>query len=210
MAQAFEISTSRNKKHVKFEGDKTKYEIDPLDKTLEELEGYEVEFVDYPSSDRPSSSSWFERFKNYLLHGGGTPKPKPKPVVTTKITANTVKALIGSTARNWLFADSDYFVTDMKTALDQIKYYKVANFTYELPYYDCDDFSFAAMGAIHLSKETAKMAFFIIWVSYKRNGKSYGHALNGACTADKFYVIEPQNYKVYDFPPDWTLQVLIG
>jgi hypothetical protein len=202
-----DISIKDGKRTIKFADDE-RYEIDSLEKTMETLKDYEIKEFSHVESFFPSASSWFNRFKQKI--NNCNKKNKETIVVSEKLTTSQIKNIIKIPSSNWLFADADYYVADIPSLLAQMKKYNVAGFKYEFPYYDCDDFSFAAMGAIHLNKETAKMAAFIIWVSYQRDGKNYSHALNGACTGDKFYLIEPQNYGVFEIPIGYVLRVLIG
>ena len=85
----------------------------------------------------------------------------------------------------------------------------VAEMGYEAEWFDCDNFSFRAMGVWHGDKELARMACFIVWVWWRDDNKTYAHALN--CAYDgQLKLIEPQNYRVFSVPSNWNLILLLG
>ena len=79
---------------------------------------------------------------------------------------------------------------------------------YVTEYYDCDDFSYALMGAIS-NPEWGALPFAIVWTDiYKTDAKKEligRHAVN--CFIDKkrqVWIIEPQNDTIMECPKNWT------
>ena len=152
-------------------------------------------------------------------------KKQEQVILTAQEVDQAIKTAFGDRAEKalWLNADAKYYAArldDIRAVLQTTKIDK-------LPYiiekdtgveaYDCDDFSFALMGALHANPykpqwmPTGKEAVFITWVWWKEGNNTYGHALNMCVTADKkVYMIEPQNYTIFNVPPNWNLILIIG
>ena len=143
-------------------------------------------------------------------------KKKENDKKITKIKAadivNYVKNSLKERAKsaNFFLADSEYYPADVNKLVESIKEAKVAEKVYVKEEYDCDDFTFAAMGVWHMSKELARTACFIVWTWWKENDKFYAHSLNAAFDGKELYLIEPQNYSVFKFPSNWNLTLIMG
>jgi len=71
--------------------------------------------------------------------------------------------------------------------------------------YDCDDFTFALMGAFHKDYETAAMPIFVTWVP------TIQHALLSFYYGNEIFVIEPQTDEIYWLPEgEWKLGLVCG
>ena len=95
--------------------------------------------------------------------------------------------------------------------------------------FDCDDFTFRLMGAIHTDPELCAMPIFITWVSwltagswvgrlwqrFKRfvTGDRAGHAVLSYYKTGIVCIVkiaEPQNDGIYPVPESWRLDLLCG
>jgi len=104
-------------------------------------------------------------------------------------------------------ADQQYENLDMEEVRKVIASDEIDKMKYEAEQFDCDDFAFALMGALHHNRKTAAMPIFITWVSMPEGG----HAVLSVLTADKrILIIEPQNDSIYPVPANWNLMVLCG
>ena len=72
--------------------------------------------------------------------------------------------------------------------------------------FDCDDFSYALMGAFHKNRMTAAMPIFITKVLTPQGG----HALISFYHKDTVTLIEPQTDQLFEVPPGWALMSLTG
>lgn len=77
---------------------------------------------------------------------------------------------------------------------------------YNLHDYDCDDFSFALMGALHMNREMAACPFFITWADTPKGG----HAVLTFYYDGEVKIIEPQTDEIFDIPEGWTLWMMEG
>lgn len=157
------------------------------------------------------NKDFFDKKKIVISDPEPDPEPEPSPIIT-KVTSATVRATMGNmSVSHWLLEDKEYYPAVVNLLVAQMKAFKVSSFVYDLPDFDCGNFSFAAKGVWNLDYDLAKMATFIVWVSFPKNGTTYIHALN-ACVADdgKFYLIEPQNDKVYSIPSNYKFLVVFG
>ena len=138
-------------------------------------------------------------------------KKKETQITNASEIRNAIKNSFGERMKNAdiYFADSKYYLADINKLVEAIRQAKVAEMGYEAEWFDCDDFSFRAMGVWHGDKELARMACFIVWVWWKQNDKVYAHALNAAYDG-QFKLIEPQNYKVFSAPSNWNLILVVG
>jgi len=138
-------------------------------------------------------------------------KKREEQIVEVKEIHDAVKNAFGERAKHggFYYADSKYYLANVNKLVNALREAKVVEKGYESEWFDCDDFSFLAMGVWHGDKELARMACFIVWVWWKIENKVYAHALNGAYDG-QFKLIEPQAYKVFSVPSNWNLIVLIG
>ena len=105
-------------------------------------------------------------------------------------------------------ADRDYRTTS-KTELERFVKHDLTDIRqYITEYYDCDDFSYALMGAIS-NPEWGALPFAIVWTEmYKTADKKIltgRHAVN--CFVDKkrqVWIIEPQSDWIGPCPDNWT------
>jgi len=145
--------------------------------------------------------SWFDRRITAIEE-----KEKPAVVTETKIRALLQPRYI----RHFLLGDVEAKSANINTLHKQARKLKVAKIPYKFPTYDCEDRSFACMGAWHLNEVTAAMATYIIWVTYTTSTGQKAHALNGLCDGEQFYLYEPALYKAFIVPDFWMIDVLMG
>ncbi len=104
-----------------------------------------------------------------------------------------------------MYADTHY-ATITKTELKKfLKANQIDLYKYIPEYYDCDDFSFALMGAISNPK-WGSIPFGILWADVPGGA----HAVN--CFVDKartVWVIEPQKDNIFRLPKDWKPYLVI-
>lgn len=103
-------------------------------------------------------------------------------------------------------ADQTYFPVDINKLKEVVKKDNTELQQYSLEDYDCDDFAFSLMGALHRDRETACMPIFITWV----NTPQGGHALLSFYRDGAIYMLEPQNDQIFNVPPDWSLILVCG
>lgn len=104
-------------------------------------------------------------------------------------------------------ADQEYEDLDLKEVKKVVKSDEIDKMNYEAEEFDCDDYAFALMGALHHNRKTAAMPIFITWVSMPEGG----HAVLSVLTKDKrVLIIEPQNDNIYPVPSNWNLMLLCG
>ena len=103
-------------------------------------------------------------------------------------------------------ADQTYFPVDINKLKEVVKKDNTELQQYSLEDYDCDDFAFSLMGALHRDRETACMPIFITWV----NTPQGGHALLSFYKDGAIYMLEPQNDQIFNVPPDWSLILVCG
>ena len=129
----------------------------------------------------------------------------------TAVTADLIHDLLKPRyIRHFLLGDIEAVPADVGALHKQAKKLRVAAIPYKFPTYDCEDRSFACMGAWHLNEATAAMSTYIIWVTYTTSTGQKAHALNGFCDGGQFYLYEPALYKVFVVPDFWMIDVLIG
>jgi len=161
--------------------------------------------VDY--SITPSHPAW--SWADFILW-----KQKEEKIqdTTSPMTSSQIEKFIQVPIQIPLFEDAkEYYPSDFQQLVNALRRYRIATRNvYKFPVYDCGDFAFAGMGVWHLDATLARMACFIVWVEYPKNGKTYAHALLGACDGKEFKLIEPQNYLVFAIPNDYTILVLMG
>ena len=132
------------------------------------------------------------------------------------ITAEKIKDLFANAFKDrardalWLFADIKYKPADIEVVKEVLRSTQIEQMRYISEYYDCDDFSFALMGAFHSRYDTAKMAIFIVWVWWKEKDKTYAHALNAMTDGKKVLLIEPQSDAIFEVPENWNLILVMG
>jgi hypothetical protein len=98
-----------------------------------------------------------------------------------------------------LFADNNYKTVSKTEFKRFLAANKVDMHKYVSEYYDCDDFSFALMGAI-ANPDWGALPFGIVWTDIPGGA----HAVN--CFIDKkreVYLVEPQNDAVFKCPNNW-------
>jgi hypothetical protein len=198
-----------------------------LSKNVARPSGTELDFSDkWGMFKNDLFDSWKDRFedkfglfnddffdKKKIIIPDPTPQPDPDPSpVISKITSQMVSAAIGyKRVDHWLLEDQEYSPADVNLLVAQMRVFKISSFEYRFPGFDCGNFSFAAKGVWNLDYELAKMATFIVWVSFPKNGTTYIHALNGCVTKDRrFYFIDPQNNNVYTIPNNYKFLVVLG
>ncbi|RLI83700.1 hypothetical protein DRP04_00845 [Archaeoglobales archaeon] len=132
-------------------------------------------------------------------------------IVTYSEIKQRIEEIFGDRQKNcdYHFEDEKYYRANVDALVQQIKNYGIPEIGYEYPWFDCGDFSFAAMGVWHLNRDLARQACFIAWVYWEQQGKIYAHALNAAFDTD-FKFIEPQTAEVFAPPENWNLIVLMG
>lgn len=159
----------------------------------------------FPSAEIHPASFW-RRWWNQT-EGGETEEQKESAVVTEA----QIRALLKPRfIRHFLLGDVEARPANVDALHRQARKLKVAAIPYKFPTYDCEDRSFACMGAWHLNVDTAAMATYIIWVTYTTSTGQKAHALNGFCDGSQFYLYEPALYKVFIVPDFWMVNVLIG
>jgi len=102
-------------------------------------------------------------------------------------------------------ADRDYKTTSKEELMRFLKYDLTDIRKYIPEYYDCDDFSYALMGALS-NPNWGALPFAILWATTP-NG---GHAIN--CFIDKdrqVWIIEPQNDWIGTTPKGWEAYLII-
>jgi hypothetical protein len=92
------------------------------------------------------------------------------------------------------------FKTTTKTELERFLNHDLIDIRqYISEYYDCDDFSYALMGAIS-NPEWGALPFGIVWADIPGGA----HAINCFIDNDRqVWIIEPQNDSVFVRPSDW-------
>jgi len=129
----------------------------------------------------------------------------------TAINEKEIRKYLGHLyVKHFLLGDKTATPANLDVLNNQAWKLGVADIPYSFPDYDCEDRSFACMGAWHLNAETAKMATYIAWVSYAGEEGMKAHALNAACVSGKFFFYEPAQYKFFEIPDFWMLNVLMG
>jgi hypothetical protein len=84
-----------------------------------------------------------------------------------------------------LLLDNKYYLANIYSTKRFVQLY-VNKSWYSIPWYDCDDYAWLAMGILHKQKEPAASATFYALVTFEYNKQTYGHtllllkALNGA------------------------------
>jgi len=77
--------------------------------------------------------------------------------------------------------------------------------------WDCDDFSHFTMGIFHQSHELGKTAFFILWFAIQSPEGWGGHALNGFCGRNRFYMVDIEHRVIFKGTrKNWYFWVLLG
>lgn len=77
---------------------------------------------------------------------------------------------------------------------------------YVAEYFDCDDFTFRLMGALHMSRGMASQPFFVTWVDTPEGG----HSVLSFYIEGKIKMIEPQSDSIFDVPKEYKLMVIMG
>jgi len=98
-----------------------------------------------------------------------------------------------------LFADRDYKTVSKTEFIRFLKDDDIDIRKYTSEFYDCDDFSFALMGAIS-NQDWGALPFGILWTEVTGGA----HAVN--CFIDKkreVWICEPQNDDVFKCPSTW-------
>jgi len=109
-------------------------------------------------------------------------------------------------------ADAEYRPINIDKLLEVLEKDKTDQMTYSMDgedqpieLFDCDDFTFALMGAFHKNYETAAMPIFITWVT------TIQHALVSFYYDNKIFIIEPQTDEIYYLPEgEWKLSLICG
>jgi hypothetical protein len=110
------------------------------------------------------------------------------------------------------FADANYKPVDPDILLEVLGKDKTDQMVYSrdengqpMEWFDCDDFTFALMGAFHKDYKTAAMPIFITWVP------TIQHALISFYYDGEIFVIEPQTDEIYWLPEgEWKLSLVCG
>ena len=158
----------------------------------------------------PIPSGWFSwGHKRKMI------KKQTKEAVLEKsqLTTQEIQWFIGRPAIHQFFGDAKSYSADTALLVNAWRKGHAATVQkYKFPDFDCEDFSFHAMGLWHKETITARMATYIIWVSYSKAGTHYAHALNAFCEHDAFYLVDPQDrsYTPFRLPDHYKIQVLIG
>ena len=111
---------------------------------------------------------------------------------------------------NIRFCDMNYKRADesiIKAITDQDR---IDQEEYVADFFDCDDFTFALMGAFHHCRETAAMPIFIIYVQWGEEGNIAAHSIMSYYNNGQIILIEPQSDHCYTVPADWILTFLTG
>jgi len=102
-------------------------------------------------------------------------------------------------------ADRDYKTTTKAELMRFLKYDLTDLRKYLSEYYDCDDFSYALMGAIS-NPDWGALPFAILWTTTPKGG----HAINCFIDNDReVWIIEPQNDRVFECPNGWEPYLLM-
>lgn len=133
-------------------------------------------------------------------------KNAPKVILTNVAREQIRVAIEVETGRNpkFYFSDREYNLTSVEDIKKLLSMDDTDRNKYVAELFDCDDFAYRLMGQFS-TPEWAGLAFGIMWVQTP----SYGHAIN--CMVDnefQFWVIEPQNDKVFKLPGDWNPYVV--
>ena len=76
--------------------------------------------------------------------------------------------------------------------------------------FDCDDFHFRLMGAIHMDKKLVALPIFETSVEWTTNDKRIGHALLSYVKNGKVHMVEPQSDEVYPPKAKYQLNLVHG
>lgn len=106
------------------------------------------------------------------------------------------------------FGDSEYIDARINSINEVVESDEIDTWAYK-PFFDCEDFAFGLLGALHHNEYTAAMAIFVFYVSWEDEG-AHSHALNGFYNDGQIILIEPQNDRFFTVPEDWVLDVLMG
>lgn len=134
-------------------------------------------------------------------------KGLPKPKILFDITAGEVAQVVKQACpkAQILLSDSYYKTTTIDELKRFVKDDDTNEYRYISEYHDCDNFSFQLMGSIH-NVDWGALPCGIIWTSTPQGG----HAVN--CFIDNqhiFWIIEPQNDKIFELPIDWIPYLVI-
>ena len=105
-----------------------------------------------------------------------------------------------------LFLSDAKYKSIPKEVLEEILAYDTTDlYRYISEYFDCDDFSYRLMGQLS-TPDYGALTFGIAWVSTGRGG----HALNVFIDDEEnVWMVEPQNDKIFKFPEDWTMALIV-
>ena len=163
--------------------------------------------ADFVENHEVPPSGWWRRWNNIDEVDREDKEEAGDSVITEKVIRKHLGHLF---VRHFLLGDVEAKPATVELLNNQAMRLGVADIPYNFPDYDCEDRSFACMGAWHLNAETAKVATYIAWVTYVRDGETRAHALNALCTDRAFFFYEPALYKVFEIPDFWMLNVLMG
>ena len=107
----------------------------------------------------------------------------------------------------YFFADGKYDDVDESAIMAVVNSDRTDEVPYEAEFFDCDDFSYSLMGALHKDARTARMPVFLTWV---RLADGFYHAVVSYPIGDGVKIIEPQNDFIFDLPDCWKLNLLCG
>lgn len=184
--------TDSNKRFIQFSGGE-EFEVDQSPASFGILNIYE---------HHVHPSRWWS-------WGGSKRKKKEEKRSNTKLDIDSIQWLIGRPILHQYFGDKIVYPANLEILIRAWKKARVACIQrYTFPDFDCEDFAFYGMGIWHKTIETARMATYIIWVSYGNKA----HALNACCTAEAFYLIDPQDttYTPFRLPKQYKIQFLVG
>jgi len=103
-------------------------------------------------------------------------------------------------------ADADYQEIDYDYLAAVIALDQSEREQYIAETFDCDDYAYSLMGAVHHDRYTAAMPIFVTWVTTPMGG----HAVLSFYDKDEILIIEPQNDTIFSVPLDWGLIQING
>ena len=107
----------------------------------------------------------------------------------------------------YAFSDPYYKPCDIEAMASVLYSDQIQNQKYELHLFDCDDFTFALMGAFHHDRVCAAMPIFITRI---RRPSGVEHGLITFYYQKKIVAIEAVSDAAYWTPRNWKLQLLLG
>jgi len=116
----------------------------------------------------------------------------------TKISASEIERELDC---DHILLDSEYYLANVFATGYLVEKEVEENWSdwYEIPFYDCDDFTWRAMGIIHSKKILGGTATFYALVWFEEDGEIYGHALMLLrCLDGKWYYYDPITDRIFE------------